>query len=457
MNHRRAKLSCGVCLFLLQGWGMSSYGAQQPAAVEVRTLQSPAGGVVEFGPVAGELSLRDAMLSLLRQVHARIGSRPEIGKFVQSRDGMSVAVFFSVPAKKGEDKPKAGLVIVATGTDNSRQAAVFLDDADRFASTEAELLSMLSAAEEKAPADPVLRLRNGVSAGKSGMGPFHLMSGGDESASICLPVDWQITEVSNGALLAKGPHGEMMSLGVAEVIFDPDNPSARAMASNSAYRDALHLKYPPGGDLFTTFTEAVNQLRDKKKMPHATFSLVHSQNLDSGEKARQSAEFIFNADLADGVGMRKGIARIDANRLSHQPEWFMFLSSSTIPLPYVEAEESTLHAVIRTFRQKNLAIGMDDQGPHGDPGYWDPVKKKIVMGREETSAQNCGAIDRDDGMFHWSVEITQEFTIDASALKDGDSAGGATLSNKFADLLAKDKPGRFEIVENRDFLKGREY
>ena len=77
------------------------------------TVNAPGGGQYIYGPFTGKGSMSDAVLYMLRNIHQYFGNRPELGKFVQSRDGTQTAAFFGVNAKGAAEKPMTGLFIVA--------------------------------------------------------------------------------------------------------------------------------------------------------------------------------------------------------------------------------------------------------------------------------------------------------------------------------------------------------
>jgi hypothetical protein len=49
--------------------------------------------------LTGQTSLPGAMVFMLKQVHGQYGERPQIGRFLQSSGGDSVATFFTVTAR----------------------------------------------------------------------------------------------------------------------------------------------------------------------------------------------------------------------------------------------------------------------------------------------------------------------------------------------------------------------
>ena len=111
----------------------------------LKTINNPGGGQIIYGPLlGGESSLPDAMVSMLRNVHARFGERPQIGKFFQARGSNSVATFFTVTAKTQGGKQIAGMVIVSMPSGSKPSGALLYDDADRFNMTANPMLKKLN-------------------------------------------------------------------------------------------------------------------------------------------------------------------------------------------------------------------------------------------------------------------------------------------------------------------------
>ena len=108
-------------------------------------VNNSSGGQYMYAPMPAGGSMPDAVLDLLRQVHAYFGNRPDVGKFIESRDGRSMAAFFNVAAKNPSNKPLTGLLIVTRNADGSGTGAVLFDEQRRFASSEPALMKSLAA------------------------------------------------------------------------------------------------------------------------------------------------------------------------------------------------------------------------------------------------------------------------------------------------------------------------
>jgi hypothetical protein len=87
--------------------------------------------------------MSDAVLYMLRNIHQYIGNRPELGKFVQSRDGTQTAAFFGVNAKGAGGKLMTRLFIAARSADGSASGAVVFDESSHFATSEPGMMKAL--------------------------------------------------------------------------------------------------------------------------------------------------------------------------------------------------------------------------------------------------------------------------------------------------------------------------
>src|ERR1019366_8890777 len=232
MNRTQTALALSLSsIFFAIGFGVAVGHAQQPAQGGLKTVDNPGGGQFVYGSLTNQLSQSDAMVFMLRQVHGHFGDRPQVGKLFQSRDGSSLATFFTLTAKTQGNKSMAGLVIVSMPKGSTPQAAVLYDDVKRFATTEPSMMKTLGALLQ-----PDGAMHNSAAQGRRGSAaPTPPSTGeqlfpataGDNSAVISLPAGWKVTGVSGGQLTAEGSHGEMVGLGLLyQGIFDPRNPQS---------------------------------------------------------------------------------------------------------------------------------------------------------------------------------------------------------------------------------------
>jgi hypothetical protein len=452
----------------------------QSSANDLKIVDNPSGGQFAYGSLTGQGSKVDALVYMLRQVHDHFGDKPQVGKFFQSRDGNSLATFFTLNARKMGGQAITGLVIVSMPGQSAPQVAVLYDSSKRFVSTEPALLKSLSAAWQHGTAAPSGEAASPssapgqVAAPQPKGGPEHLtkVTGGDHSAVVGLPDGWRLTHVAGGTLMAEGTRGEVVNLGlIYQQIIDPNNPKSQSITRMPNYSRTPHLICALNGDLFSAFVNVSNQVRHNNGKSQGTYKLISSKNLPSDGGAAAPVQAIFTVDMHDGVGPRKGSARIGVMALRGAPTWAMTVSTSNIPVKYADAEEATLMAVIRSYSQDANVIareGAADLDRIHQVGVRTQIQVDAANQRREQSSkayeehrqqlnQNSSEFNQHMGNIDWSSKLTQDYILDRSVVKDNDYDATATTGNKFADSLVRTNPNRFEIVQNQDLIRGRDY
>lgn len=478
------------------------------AAGGLQTADNPGGGEIVYGPLDGISSLSEAMVEVLRTVHGHFDDRPRVGKFLQARDGRSVATFFSVTDKSQNGRAFAGLAIV-TLADGNASGAVLYDDAARFAKTEPAMMKTLGDAWHLASPPPPLpgaapKTEAVASAGGAAVAPsgssatstplaespsaaaaaapvaiatragesapahLHMTTGGDHSASVGLPEGWRLTGVSGGQLTAEGPKGEMAGLGIMlQGIRNPGGP--RPMFAPPG--GGAPLVAPFGGDLFASFDSLTNQVRRNKHLPPATYKLTKSENLPANQYEQRVVQAIFEVDLHDGKGRRKGSARIGAMHVRGVPTWALTISSSNAPVAVAEAEGATLLAVVRSYRQDGKVIAQETQQVIGR------INANANAARIRANAQSAAndahnrafdqhmadldsrnqAFDQHMDNIDRSSKSFQNYLLDRNVVQDNDYNERGTVGNGYGDALVKSNPDRFQYVQQKDFIKGVDY
>jgi hypothetical protein len=398
--------------------------SQSPNTVANRftVVNAPGGGQYIYGPFTGKGSMSEAVLYMLRNIHEYFGNRPELGKFVQSRDGTQTAAFFTVNAKAAGDAPMTGLFIVARSADGSASGAVVFDESRRFPTTEPGMMQSLYGAWHpagiNANSEPVR-----ASAPPGAAAPLTQTTLGDNSASIGLPEGWKITGLNGGALSAEGPNGEMVYLG--------------GVIQGNAI----------GPDMFQSYVAITNQTRSRNGKPPATFTVLERTNLPGN-----ALQVIFKLDLNDGVGSRRGSVRL--GRWGAQA---MSVDGSNLPERLAQQENATLLAVIHSYQPNARVMGQLQQGAmnrvQADAARANAQSAAINARREASTAafnQHMDNLDR-------SSKITQDYILDRSVVRDTDTGDRATINNVYADSLVRANPNRYQVVPSQDLIAGKDY
>ena len=164
---------------------------------------------------------------------------------------------------------------------------------------------------------------------------------------------------------------------------------------------------------------------------------------------------IFTVDFHDGIGPRKGSARIGAMITRGSPMWALSVSMTNIPVQYANSEQATMLAAIRSYSQDRNVIareGASDLERIRQQGIANQAQADAINGRREASArsfedhmqtlkQNDAVNDEHMANIDWQSKITQDYILDRSIVHDLQEDGTATTSNRFADALVKARSG----------------
>ncbi|HEY4972410.1 MAG TPA: hypothetical protein VII41_02310, partial [Steroidobacteraceae bacterium] len=452
-----------------------SPGSPAQSQDALHTISDPGGGEIVYGTLSGQSSLANAMIFMLRQVHGHFGERPQIGKFFQSRGGDSVATFFTLSAKNQGNKAIAGLVIVNMPRGATPSAAVLYDDATHFTRTEPAMLRKLNQAmhTSSGPSEPTAaRDTPATPARMPAPQELRMSSGGDHSAGIGLAPGWRLTAVSGGMLTAEGPSGEMISLGlIYQGIRDPRSMQTQQLpyGANGGAQRAVVCPY--GGEVFQAYTCVINQMRQNKGLPQASFRLSSSQRLPSNQQEQQVIQAIFEMDLHDGKGPRKASARIGEMHVANLPSWALTVNGSNAPEAVFDQVNPTIMAMVHSFSvdqaviQRQTAAVIDNIHAIGAASA--AQAKAADQRREASSAafnNHISAINQSSGELNShmddidrSSKAFQDYTLDRSVVRDTNLSERATVNNSYADSLVRANPERFEIVPNQNLIRGLDY
>ncbi len=425
----------------------------------LQIIDNPGGGQIVYGALPGESSFGGGMAAMLRSVHGHFGDRPQVGKFFQARGSDSVAAFFTLIAKNQGGKPMAGLVIVSMPQGSRPAAAVLYDEAARFPRTQSALMQKLNEAWPGAASAAAARSTGPAlttTSHQAAPQALRMATAGDRSASIGLPAGWQFTGVSGGQLSAAGPNGELVYLGIIhQQIHDPRSRQYQGVPTAGAKGRSLVCS--PGGDLFSAFVSVSNQVRQNRQLPPGTYRLVSSQGLPRTQFEPQVIQAIYEVDLHDGKGLRKGSARIGAMITRGLPTWALTVSGSNAPIGVAEAEAPTILAVIHSYSQDARVIAGETRDVinriHAD------AKAAQIRADAQSAANNAHNRAFDTHMDDLSrhSKSFQNYQFDRSQVRDSDLNARGTLSNPIADALVRADPNRYQILRTQDFLKGVDY
>lgn len=444
------------------------------------TINNPAGGQVVYGPMTNITSQRDAIAAMLRYVHTHFGDRPQIGKFFQTKGTDSIATFFQLTAKNQGNKPVAGMVIVSVAQGaKDGAAAVLYDDAARFAKTQPALMSKLNAAWHVENAKLVSTAR--ASAGSTGTrsagganvrgnGPggvfgtnepatssqrLHLARNGDNSGSIGIPDGWRITGGSGGSIVAEGPKGELMRMGIINGnIYDPRTQQGMNMINYLRRGSTPFSACPYSTDLAADYQCVVGQNRQRQHLPPLSFHVI-STRINPGQPGEGA--MLVELDTHDGKGPMLSSIRAGAHRQG-PATWDLTVSEIRIPKDIADGEWSTAAGMIMTYRQNAGVINSETVTAIDNINRIAEANRGLAAAKSAANDAHNAQVDATWDQQARQNNAFENYTLDYSVLHDptdGGSYGRATYPT--ADWLVKAAPERFQIAATQDLLKGIDY
>lgn len=443
-----AILCCSALYVLTAGaW------AQVPAP---KQIDGPDGGHVIYGPVPGASTMAAAMGATLRQVHTQFGDRPQIGRFFQSRNGDSVATFFTVHPKNGNGKTIGGLAIVSLPGGSKPAAAILYDTPDRFAQSEPMLMNKLMAAWQK----------EGTGAAPANSGPveqtpaatLHYVALADNSGRIAIPEGWRLTGGGSGQVHVAGPNGEMVNLGViVQNIYDPQNPRASQMIRYMQMSRKPIIVCPYNVDLVQAYQCVLRQARASQNLPAVNVTVSQQQPLAAGPYLARQVLMTAQMDAHDGKGPLNVRIQVGQMREGPQGGWALTISSELIPQALAEREWPTVRAIAASYRQNGQVLMAQSEAVVNDIHRQAAANQKLIDARTQANDEHNRSVDQ-----YWDDNAKrnkafENYTLDRAVVSDNEDKWHGTFDYPTADAFVRSNPDRFQYVATQDLLKGIDY
>ena len=431
--------------------------AQNPSPA-LKTIDNPAGGHVVYAVFENESSMQGAMVAMLRRVHNGFGTRPEIGQFVQSRDHLSVATFFHLNAKNLAGKPIAGMVIVTMPQGSKPAAAALYDEAARFKVTQPQLMKRLGEAFRGTSSPAPAESANHHPGAAAAIPPMHRASVSDNSASISLPAGWRISGGGGGVLGAEGPHGENIAMMVSNAnIYDPRNPQSRNMIQYMSRSGGDYSVCPYSNDLPAIYRCVSDQYMQRHHKPRAVLTVSSVKPLPATQYEQQVAMVSGKIDMNDGKGPRRTDIRMSTMRMPNVPSYFLYVTQVDVPDAYADAEWPTVTAIANSFKQNNSVINGQTNAALANQNAWFNAEQaghraQVAQGDAQVAAYNARSDSQDR-----QSKAFQNYILDQSVLEDTKEDARGTTYSSTADALIKAYPDRYQLVPQKDWIKGQDY
>lgn len=441
-------------------------------AQNLQTIDPPGGGKIVYGQVAGVNTEAAAMGSVLHKLHDSLGEKPQVGKLFQVRGTNSYATFFNITRHdQGPGKPAlkvSGLLIAVKVADGHVEAALVSDDAARFSKTLNPMMQTLMKSWH--PFQGVQSQGGHGHPGASGsIAPLHQVVLQDRSASASLPDGWQLSpnQSAMGTMVATGPNGEAVSLGVAFSATDSNNPRAQQTMrivqnggmSHTVYANAFY--YPWGGNLAKAFVDFIEHLRQKAGLQPIQFNLSNPEPVQSGPR-QHCAHMEGTTDFQDGKGKREiNLVFCEGTPGPASGAYVAVAYSYSLPIALADREDPTMGAILQSFNINQQVINQEI-GQIAGPA----IAQIHAIGHMVTERINATHAAEDE--HNRSIEKywdnndkrSQEFEnyqLGYAVVADTGNNAHGTLWADDAALLVQSNPDKFEYVSAPNYWKGIDY
>jgi len=416
---RRILMEFSMCLGAALAAVGSLAGADGP-----RVIPNPEGGrlLVRQFPKPGADAAVDAMLKSVAEL---LGDRPRLGRLLMDRRDHVLMGFLEVKAGPGR-KAHLGLVLVAP-SGGGQQAAVILDEAQRFPRTEPEMLRTLFGGEAPSPSAPTV---------------FP-----DRSGQVSLPQGWRIAAAAMGSGVIDGPGGEKVMINLAYPMIDPRSPYARFNPGSAPV--------PWGGDLAAAWAAA---LPIRCRQLHLPMLDVHVAKVEKVpvEPGWSMAVLEGTLDRHDGLGTRAFRARL-SGASTGKGVWTLYETSLQIPQALAAQSMPAASAVAESFRMNDKVIRDATQARlQRQKAAFERQQAGYRARQAANDAQHAGYWARQDSNARQSQGF-QNYLLDRTVVVDTQENRRGTLSDSAAASLIKADPGRFQEVPTSQYLKGWDY
>jgi hypothetical protein len=425
----------------------------------LKTIDYPGGGQIIYGPLPDQSSLKDALVTMLKNIHGHFGERPEIGKLFQTHGSDSIATFFTVTAKNQGGTHIAGLLIVAMPSGSKAAAGLIYDDAERFSKT---LNPMMKKLNEVWHVDTTPGSGAAAPAKAAPVAELHQTAFPDNSGSIGLPAGWKIVGGRGGAVIVSGPNGEIERLSQIHSFLDPSTPQGQRMIQFETQNGRRPLPvqftvYPYGRDLVEAFRAYLQQSSQREHYPTPTFTVTSATNVPPGQNSLGGLTILADLDLHDGSGMRAALFQIFLMKRVEPSGWSCIATAISVPRKFYQEEWPTMLAVANSMRQNGAVIQAQTQQTIDQiHAVGAAAKQQADNAHAANDAHNAGVQAHWDNMDRASKSF-QEYTLDQAVVVDTHTGVRATGWNQAADALVKADPNRYQIVQRQDLLKGVDY
>jgi hypothetical protein len=419
--------------------------ARAAASDAFKRTDIPNGGTIVAGTL-GQASLGDATATLLREVHADLGARPNVVQVAQNARDHSIALLFTADR---DGTPYTGMAMVtpaASGT-QAGGAAVY-DLTSRFQKTVSSLMKKLNAMTT--PSKPAAPAAAAVAMAPAE--PLVTHSFSDGTGSIAIPADWTLGPNGGaGAIVTDFATKSQVSYNMHLGALDLSNPRARSVLATAAGQ-AMHLAQVPYTSDPVQAWVAVYTAKGK--------AAGYSTEIHVSYSSKSGGTSTFSGTIGRGANMIDFMASAFVLPPDIYGQWtvsdtHIFLNPANVPrlgntakavLDSVKidfAKNAEVQNGVRQIFAQKFASQM--KIAHEETGA-------MVQRGNEAMASDAAA---QEGMHKQAVAM-ENYSLDRAVVVNTNTGAHSTVDSGFADDLAHNNPNYQKVPANQ-LLRGVDY
>jgi len=409
-------------------------------AAVLQDINSPGGGHVAVGRLAGTPTERQVVRQIAGELNARYGGKPQLSRVLRGGGSGLVAALFSLqPAAGGE--PLTGLAILSK-SDGVYSAAVLTDSASHFRSSLKPMLQALRTQMTKqaaagtgteAGANSTPSVADST-AGSTSSQLVRLVSP-DRIAVVSAPADWKLDSGRQGSIRATGPDGAVLEFGYPHLI----NDSAGRMAGTlSGHNISVPYNADPATALQSIFAQGA-------AVQHKAAPTWHIAKVeDIGRNGIRNYALTGTVDLPDGRGtMHAWVWMNWTPKMNAYGPYMITVSDILLP-------DSLMGSVGPLVDRISHSYGVNNRAQIAEIGSDVGAGEAITGNFIRTSQRSLDAMDRQTAAF-------ADTLLDNSVVLDKYEHAHGRVDDDLASALVAADPDRYQVVNGSDYWKGIDY
>ncbi len=429
-------------------WGLAVPHASAGTDGAFQITANPHGGTILTGTL-GSSSLPAATATLMRRVHAELGTRPTIVQVALDARDRSLALLFTA-ARRGTRY--TGVAIVTASAGAQAAGAALYDTTARFHSTVGPMMHRLQGMTVRPPSSASNR-----SIRFAPPEPLIPHAFADGTGSIGIPADWSLTVAGGGSAAAVGPAGgAQVSYNMAFTGIDPSNRRAQMFLrmGSPLQRQNLHgAVLPYTGDPVGSWKAMYTVLAQQRGLPQPQIHVISSTS--SGQSA---------ADITGTLGTGPKMIHFIAHVLVLPPNpngmWKLSDSHIFVKDAQLARQAATAKAVLESVRINFGVLAAQEDAIR--QSFQRQFEAQIANDRALDAARQqrtdeALASDRaaQEGMHRQAVAM-ENYSLDRAVVVDTATGVHSTVDSGFAATLVHDNPN-YQQVPAANLLRGVDY